>query len=118
MRVLVLFATLLCVGEGAVADQIPFKILDVGWLQQSSYGEGVEFIYQFDSKPGDGEEAIKAFALSECNRVAPKYVPKVLEKLGKAKPDFISMNFRFGGMIGTYEKFFANYDDGLCTWDK
>ncbi len=116
MRLLVLLAGLLCLGSQADADQIQFKIMNPSWVENPPYGEGIEFTYQFDSKPTDGDEAIEAFALSECNRIAPKYVPKVLEKLGKPKSDFIFMNFRFGGMIGTYVKFHAKYENGLCSW--
>lgn len=99
----------------ANAEQVQFKVVDLLWLQHPSRGEGVEIVYQFDRKPSDGDDALEAFALSECNRVAPKYVPVALEKLGKDKTDFVAINFRFGGVLGTYIKFFADYDNGVCT---
>ena len=118
MRKYQILACVVLFGSAAYADGIPFKILNILWLQDSSRGGGVEFIYQFDSKPGDGDDALEAFALSECNRVAPKYVPRVLEHTGNPEPDFISMNFRFGGAFGTYVKFFAKYKNGSCSWEE
>lgn len=93
---------------------MPFKIIDLFWLQHETKGEGVEIVYQFARKPNDGDEALESFALSECNRVAPKYVPVALEKTGKAKADFVAITFRFGGSFGTYIKWFAEYEDGAC----
>lgn len=98
-----------------MAEQIQFKVVDIFWLQHSSKGGGVEFVYQFDSKPNDGLEALETFALSECNRLAPKYVPLVLEKVGKSDADFVAINFRFGGAFGIYAKFFAKYTNGICS---
>jgi hypothetical protein len=108
-------AVVLLVGSPATAEQIQFKIVDVLWLDHQTRGGGVEIVYQFDRKPGDGEDAIKAFALSECNRVAKKYVPMALEKTGKSKADFVSIQLRFGGAVGSYIKYFAKYDEGVCS---
>jgi hypothetical protein len=98
----------------AQAEQVPFKIIDLLWLQHEIKGEGVEIVYQFERKPNEGDEALESFALSECNRVAPKYVQVALEKTGKAKADFVAITFRFGGNFGTYIKWFADYEDGAC----
>ncbi len=106
---------LLLACSSASAEQVQFGIVDLLWLQHETRGEGVEIIYQFASKPNDGDDVLEAFALSECNRVAPKYVPMVLEKVGRAEPDFVAMTFRFGGAVGTYIKWFADYKDGVCS---
>lgn len=115
MKRLCCLPLLLLTSVSASAEQIQFKIVDVLWLTHSSRGEGVEIVYQFARKPDDGDDALKAFALSECNRVAPKYVPLVLKQVGKTEADFVSMNLRFGGAFGTYIKFFAENENGVCS---
>jgi hypothetical protein len=115
MEVIKFGLVLVLLTTSALAEQIPFKIVDLLWLQHPTQGDGVEIVYQFEEKPNDGNDALEAFALSECNRVAPKYVPMVLHKLGKPKADFVAMNFRFGGVVGTYIKFFADYESGVCS---
>jgi hypothetical protein len=97
------------------ADQVPFRIVDTGWQEHSSRGGGVFILYQFDRRPDDSEDALKSFAQSECNRVAPKAVQMVLAKLGKSDPDFVAMEFRFGGSWGTYIKFYGRFENGVCV---
>lgn len=109
----VLAALSLCVAS-AQAEQVQFEIVDLIWLEHETRGEGVEIVYQFARKPNDGDDALEAFALSECNRVASKYVPLALEKLGKTEADFVAITFRFGGAVGTYIKWFAEYEAGAC----
>jgi hypothetical protein len=111
-RFLTVVALFLC--SPAFAEQVQFKIVDLLWIEHSTKGVGIEFIYQFERKPSDGDEKIEAFAFSECNRVAPKYVPGALAKAGKPKADFIAITFRFGGAVGTYMKFYADYVNGAC----
>jgi hypothetical protein len=113
MRPLLFTATVL-LASAAEAEQVPFKVVDLLWLQHESRGDGVEIVYQFARKPDDGDDALKAFALSECNRVAPKYVPMALERIGKTEADFVAITFRFGGNFGTYIRWFADYVDGVC----
>ena len=115
MHVIKYLALFMVFSSAAVADQIQFKVVDIVWSQDTSRGGGVEIIYQFNSKPNDGEDAIEAFALSECNRIAPKYVPIVLEKVGQPEAAFVAMNLRFGGTFGTYAKYFMDYDAGVCS---
>jgi hypothetical protein len=107
-------ATTLLLASPAQAEQVQFEIVDLLWLQHGTRGEGVEIVYQFDRKPNDGDDALKAFALSECNRVASRYVPIALERIGKAEADFVAITFRFGGGFGTYIKWFAEYENGSC----
>lgn len=115
MKRLCCLPLLLLTSVSASAEQIQFKIVGASWLTHSFRGEGVEIVYQFARKPDDGDDALKAWVLSGCNRVAPKHVPLVLEQVGKTEADFVSMNLCFGGAFGTYIKFFAEYENGACS---
>jgi hypothetical protein len=104
-----------CLTAPAQAEQVQFRIVDALWVTHETRGEGVEFIYQFASKPDDNDEVLMAFAFSECNRVGPKYLPGILENVGKTEVDYIAMTFRFGGAFGSYIKWFADYENGVCA---
>lgn len=115
MRAIKGFFLSLVFAAPAFADQVPFRIVDAGWQEHTSKGGGVFIIYQFARRPDDSNDALKAFAQSECDRVAPKAVAMVLEKTGKTDPDFIALEFRFGGFVGTYVKFYGRFENGVCV---
>ena len=99
----------------AVAEDSQLNLVNAGWLQASSRGEGVELIFMVNPAPEGGMEVLEQALLPLCMQVGPDVVAQVLTNMNKSEPDFIAITVRSGNAVfGSYVRSYFSIVNGVC----